>query len=279
MKYLSSLFVILIVVLASCSKDDDPTLPETQYKISFIHSDETSQTFDYDSEGNLKKWQYLETQSSQIIADATYIYDTEVNSVKIDAEESHGDQMWKFEEILYLNIDGTAKSAEGIAELYQVEDKSLLMRKRYSAVFNYNVTRQLESIRIVEKRIIENGDDPYPLKWNIDFVWSNGNLIESKEYSNPTSPLKAREYSYYDGVGADYAPIVQYPFLRAYYTPLRYQGYFGVQTKGLVKKCTVDNTTTDYSYNLSTNSTNSIVEGYLEKLPSGREIQYTIGWE
>lgn len=264
--------------MVSCSKDDDPTPPKTQYRISFIHSDETSQTFDYDSEGNIKKWQYLETQSSQIIADATYIYDTEGNSVKIDAEESHGDQMWKFEEILYLNIDGTAKSAEGIAELYQVEDKSLLMRKRYSAVFNYNVTRQLESISIEEKRIIENGDDPYPLKWNIDFVWSNGNLIESKEYSNPTSPLKAREYSYYDGVEADYAPV-QYPFLRAYYTPLQYQGRFGVQTKDLVKKCTVDNTTTDYSYNLSTSSTNSIVEGYLEKLPSGREIQYTIGWE
>ena len=185
-----------------------------------------------------------------------------------------------FEEVLSLNIGGTAKSAEGVVGLYRVEDNSLFMKKRFSVVFNYNVAKQLESIRIVEKRIVDNVDDPYPIKWNIDFAWSNNNLIEYKEYTNPASPSKVCEYTYYDGIGVDYAPIIQYPVLRTYYKPLHYQGRFGVETKGLVKKATVDNIyTTDYSYNISTNSTKSIVEEYSEKLPSGREIQYTIGWE
>lgn len=270
----------LSLLLSSCNNNDEPTPASTQYRISFIYSDELTQIFDYNSEGNIKGWEYLETPSSKTIAGASYDYDINGSSVMINAEELHGDQKWIFEEILSLNIDGTAKSAEGVVGMYHVEDNSLFMKKRYSVVFNYNIAKQLESIQIVEKRIIDNGDDPYPLKWNIDFVWNNNNMTECREYINPTSPLKVYEYTYYDGVGADYAPITQYPVLRAYYTPLRYQGRFGVLTKGLVKNATIDNNyTTDYSYNLSTNSINSIVEGYAEKLPSGGETQYTIGWE
>ena len=280
MKYLSALIAILSMVIVSCNNNDEPTPASTQYRISFIHSDELTQIFDYNSEGNVKGWHCLETPTSKTIADASYDYDINESSVTINAEELHGDQKWIFEEILSLNIDGTAKSAEGVAGMYRVEDNSLLMKKRYSAVFKYNVAKQLKSISIVEKRITDNGDDPYPLKWNIDFVWKNNNMTECREYVNPTSPMKVYEYTYYDGIGAVYAPITQYPVLRAYYTPLRYQGRFGVQTKSLVKNATIDNNyTTDYSYNISTNSTKSIVEEYFEKLPSGRETQYTIGWE
>lgn len=280
MKYLSTLIAILSMVVVSCNNNDEPTPASTQYRISFIHSDELTQTFDYNSEGNIKEWHCLETPSSKTIANASYDYDINGSSVIINAEELHGDQKWIFEEILSLNIDGTAKSAEGVVGMYRVEDNSLFMKKRYSVVFNYNVAKQLESIRIVEKRIIDNGDDTHPLKWNIDFVWNNNNLIEYKEYTNPASPSKVCEYTYYDGIGVDYAPIIQYPVLRAYYTPLHYQGRFGVEPKGLVKNATVDNIyTTDYSYNISTSSTKSIVDDYFEKLPSGREIEYTIGWE
>lgn len=280
MKYLSVLFVILSMAVVSCSNDDDPIPPTAQYRISFIHSDETAQSFDYDPEGNIMQWCCLETQSSQIIAEAAFNYDANVNSIVIDAEEFHGDQKWTFEEVLSLNMDGTAKSAGGIVHLYQTENNSLLMRKRYSAVFGYNTAKQLESIRIVEKLILDSGDDPYPLKWNIDFDWNNDNLIESREYSNPVSPQKVCEYSYYDGIEVDYAPIVQYAFLRAYYTPLRYQGRFGAQSKDLIKSATIDdNYVTGYWYNLSNGITNSFVEEYFETLPSGREIQYSVGWE
>ncbi len=279
MRCLSIIFVFLGMLMVSCSKNDDPILPSSQYKISFIYSDETTQLFDYDSEDNIKEWQYIETKSSQLIADASYNYEADGSSISIAAEEVYVGKKWVFEEVLYLNVDGTAKSAEGTAGLYCVEDNSLLMKKSYSVIFNYNVAKQLTSIRIVEKRIIEHGDDPYPLKNNIDFEWSDNNLIESREYLNPTSPLKVCEYTYYDGAGVDFAPIIHYPILRAYYKPLQYQGRFGSQPKGLVRKSTIDNNySTDYYYNLG-NSTNSIVEGYIEKLPSGRETQYTIGWE
>ena len=280
MKYLNALIAILSMVIVSCNNNDEPTPVSTQYRMSFIHSDELTQTFDYNSEGNIKEWHCLESPSSKTIADASYDYDINGSSIMINAKELREDQKWIFEEILSLNIDGTAKSAEGVVGMYRVVDNSLFMKKRYSVAFKYNAAKQLESIRIVEKRIIDNFDDPNPLKWNIDFVWNNNNMTECREYVNPTSPLNVYEYSYYDGVGADYAPITQYPILRAYYTPLRYQGRFGVQTKGLIKNATIDNNyTTYYSYNLSTNSINSIVEGYVEKLPSGRETQYTIGWE
>lgn len=280
MKYLSALIAILSMVLVSCNNNDEPTPVSIQYRISFIYSDELTQTFDYNSEGNVKGWHCLETPTSKTIADASYEYDINESSVTINAEELQGDQKWIFEEILSLNIDGTAKSAEGVAGMYRVEDNSLLMKKRYSVVFNYNVAQQLESINIVEKRITDNGEDPYPLKWNVDFVWENNNMTECIEYVNPTSPMKVYEYTYYGGIGVDYAPITQYPALRTYYTPLRYQGRFGVQTKSLVKTATIDNNyTTDYSYNISTSSTKSIVEEYFEKLPNGRETQYTIGWE
>lgn len=280
MKYLSTLFLILSMAITSCNNDDDQLPPSTQYRISFIYSDETTQSFDYNSAGNVKEWHYLDTSTSQTIAKASYNYDTDGNSVKIDAEELHGNQKWIFDEVLSLNTDGTAKSAEGIAELFRVEDNDLLMKKKYSVVLNYNELKQLESIQIEEKHISDKGDDSHPLKWNIDLVWSNNNIIECREYSNPTSPLKIYEYTYYVGSGVNYAPIVQYPILRAYYTPLQYQGYFGVQSKDLVKKATVDkNYSTEYSFNISTNSTNSMVEDYFEKFPSGKETKYTIGWE
>lgn len=280
MKYISSLIVIISMAIVSCNKNDDPISPSTQHRISFIYSDETTQSFDYNSEGNIKEWQNLETKSSQIIANASYNYDASGSFVKIYSEELRGDQKWMYEEVLSLDVDGTAKSAEGVVGLYRVEDSSLLMKKRYTVVFNYNVAKQLESINIVEKRIADNFDDPYPIEWNIDFTWRNNNVIEYKEYTNSDSPLKVCEYTYYDAIGVEYTPIVQYPVLRTYYMPLRYEGRFGVESKGLVKKATVDNIyTTDFSYNISTNSTKSIVEEYSEKLSSGREIQYTIGWE
>ena len=280
MKYLSTLIVIFSMAIVSCNKNDDPIPPATQYRISFIYSDETTQTFDYDSEGNIIEWLFIESESSQKIADASYKYEADGSSINIAAEELHGDQKWIFEEMLYMNSDGTAKSAEGIVGLYRVEYNCLFMKKRYSVSFNYNGAKQLASIGIVEKRITDNGDDPYPLKNNIDFTWSNNNLIDSMEYLNPTSPSKVCKYTYYDGLGVNNAPIIQYPFLRAYYKPLQYQGRFGAQPKGLVKKATIDNNySTDYSYNLSTNSTNSMLESYFEKLPSGKEAQYTIGWE
>lgn len=280
MKHFSILFLIFSIAITSCSKNDEPTTPSTQHRIGFIYSDETTQSFDYNSTGDIKEWHYLETSSSRTIADASYVYDAERNSVKIDATELHGDQKWIFEEDLSLNIDGTAKTAEGVAGLYRIEDNGLLMKKRYSVVFSYNGLKQLESIQIVEKRIIDKGEDPYPLRWNIYFVWKNNSLIECKEHTNPSAPSKVYEYTYYEGIGVDYAPIVQYPVLRAYYIPLRYQGYFGAQSKGLVKKATVDNDySTDYSYNISTNATNTMVEDYFEKSPSGKETKHTIGWE
>lgn len=280
MKYLSTLIVILSMAIVSCNKNDAPTPPSTQHRISFIYSDDTTQLFDYDSDGNITAWQKLETKSSQTIANASYVYDADGSSVKINADELRGDQKWIFEEVLSLNVDGTVKSAEGVVGLYRVEDSGLLMKKRYTVVFNYNLAKQLESIRIVEKHIADYVDDPYPIEWNIDLAWSNNKVTGYKEYSNPAAPIKICEYTYYDGIGVDYAPIVQYPVLRDYYTPLHYQGRFGVKSSGLVKKITVDNIyTTDFSYNISTNSTKSIVEEYSEKLPGGREIQYTIGWE
>ena len=278
MKYLSILFLALSLAITSCSKNDEPIIRSTKYRIVFIYSEETTQTFEYNPTGNITEWHFLETTSSQTIADASYDYDADGCSVKINAEESHGDhQKGIFEEVLYLNQNGAAKSAGGVLVLYRIGYKSILMKKRYSVAFSYNELKQLESIQIVEKRMIDNGEDPYPLKWNIDFAWSDNNLIEYREYLTPASPLIVYEYTYYDGAGADYAPIVQRPILRAYYTPLQYQGYFGVKPKGLVKTVTVDNNySTDYSYNISTNS---MVEDYYEKSPGGKDTKYTIGWE
>ena len=280
MKYLSTLFLILSMVITSCNNDNDQLPSATQYRISFIHSDETTQLFDYNSAGNIKEWHYLETPTSQTIAYASYNYDADGNSVKIDAEELQGDQKLIFDEVLSLNTDGTAKSAEGIAELFRMKDNSLVMKKKYSVVLSYNELKQLKAIEVEERPISDKDDDSYPLKWNIDLVWSNNNIMECREYSNSTSPLTVYEYTYYDGSGIDYVPIVQYPILRSYYTPLQYQGYFGMQSKDLVKKATVDkNYSIEYSFNISTNSTNSMVEDYFEKSPSGKETKYTVGWE
>lgn len=277
MKYLSILFLVSSLAITSCSKNDEPIHPSTQYRISFIYSDEITQIFDYNSEGNITEWHYLENTSSQTIAEASYDYDTDGYTVKINAEESRGDQKWIFEEVLTLNHDGTAKSAEGVVGIYRIEENSLMMKKRYSVAFNYNIAKQLEAISIEEKRIADNADDPYPIKWNIDFAWKGNNLIECKEYVNPISPLMVCEYAYYEGVRGDYAPIIQHPVLRAYYTPLQYQGCFGELSKDLVKKVTTDNNyTTEFSYNISSNS---VVEDYFEKSPGGKETRYTIGWE
>ncbi|MDE6304881.1 MAG: hypothetical protein K2M01_08700 [Paramuribaculum sp.] len=280
MKYSSILFLILSMTITSCQKNDDPGSPSSRHRISFIYSAKYTQLFDYDPDGKIKKWRHVENPASQTIAAASYIYSADESTIQIDAEELHGDQRWIFDEVMSLDIDGIAKSAEGEARLYRVKDNSLLMKKRYSVNFSYNSLKQLNDIQIEEKRIIDNGQDPYPLKWNIDFEWNDENLIGYKEYTNPASPLTVYEYTYYDDVETEYAPIVQYPVLRAYYTPLSYQNHFGVLSKCLVKKATVGNNyTTHYSYNISTGPSNSIVEEYFEKTPNDDETKHTIGWE
>ena len=61
MRYLNyALPCMLALLTAACnSNDDNPPVP-LQYRISWIHSEDSYQLYEYDNEGRIAKWEYNE---------------------------------------------------------------------------------------------------------------------------------------------------------------------------------------------------------------------------
>lgn len=280
-KYLTGIALTASLIFVSCDKSDEPTA-SFHFNPVFIHSDDYTESFDYNNDGEIKEWNYLDSKTSTPVAKANYEFPNTENLIKISSMELRGDQKWEFDEHLFLNSDGTAKSAEGTVSIFyrSGEGMNLLMKKRYTVNFEYNASRQLELIQIAEKRFDDYSEESQALKWNAALKWEGNNLIEYKEYANQSYPMILKEYSYYDGVEVDYAPIVQYPVLRSFYSPLLYRGVFGKLSKGLVKTTILDNNyRTEYTYNVSTTTQYSIVEEYSRISPAGEETKHVVGWE
>ena len=154
------------------------------------------------------------------------------------------------------------------------------MQKYYTSDFQYNNLNQLTRIDIVEKRFEDNGwVEEKPLEWYIQIKWENRNMTECSSYYASGRIYDEKKYTYYDGVSVTYAPIIQHPILRTYYTPLRYQGVLGRQSADLVKSVRfMDDVTWNYTFDITTFPSHSIVYDYTEDW-SSREFKYTVGWE
>ena len=268
----------LAALTCSCDGNDEPVVNPPQYRISWIYSDAAYQVFEYDNAGRIAEWNFK--GGANMSVESTFDYQEDSKSIKIKSEEKLTDKdVWTFDEILYLNPDGTASRAEGTVILSTDGSR---MTKNYTADFKYNSSRQLTKINTSEAVVNDYGQTDKPLDWAVELDWKDNNLVKYTEYSNPDYPMTIREYEYFGGQTADFLPIVQGCIFRRYYLPLQYQGVLGTNSVSMVKTMEVvsnnSDITTDYSYKMSSSIYSSFVEEYTE-LRNGCESVYTVGWD
>lgn len=281
----------LVLLTASChGKEEEPVAVPPQYRISCIQSETSTQSFEYNAAGQVTEMEInLSSPSSSFQDKSSYLYPEGGNLIEIVSEETtinedllYSEEIWHFEEKLFLGQNGIADHASGNVVIRQ--DDRIIMMKNYNVDFHYNSSQQLTKIDIAEKRTDETGwEEPNALKWSVDLEWTDGNLTKYSEYTNPEHPMVTISYSYFGGSAIDYLPVLQ-PILRHFYLPLQYQGIFGTQAVNLLKEKEIINfgetkgSVYRYSYDLSTSIYDSKVEGYTE-YGSNKESEYTVSWE
>lgn len=284
MKKVDYCLVLLMCIFAlltiSCDRDETP-VTQPQYRISWIYSDDSYEIFEYDASGRVSGWRYGDMTSK--LYESSYSYSEDENSIIIAAEEERGDNIWIFNEELFLDESGKASHARGDVTITDKNREMQLMKKNYAVNFRYNQLRQLTVIDIVEKRIDNYGwEESVGLEWTVELEWDEDNLVRYTEYSNPEHPMVDRTFKYFGGETAHYIPIVQGSILRSYYLPFQYQGILGRQSAGMVKEMMILSYNTNYnltfSYDIASSIYSSAVEGYSE-VRGGREVSYTVAWE
>ncbi len=296
MKKFLFLAVVVSMLTAACSKEKDtPIYSPTDYRIAEIRSDNSLQTFSYDNDGRITRWQYSDGQpGNDRTITASFEYDTANRFITISSQEtitylnsSHepvSATVRAFEEKLYLNEEGTALRAEGTFTETNPASSTVEMMKNYTADFNYDSTDHLTSISISEKTTDTTGwESENSLNWTADLEWADGELTKYTEYINPSRPFITRTYTYYGGDSATYRPVAFMYILRSFYLPLQYQGVLGKNSESLIRKVEIDQSsyghhTVSYSYDVSVSTHDSFVEKYYENW-NGSETVYAISWE
>lgn len=272
-KFMLSAVVSLLSV--SCAKNEEP-VHSVGYELTFIASDDDYEVFDYDDSGRISHWEYSDA-SHTMSYNATYNYTEAPETILINGEEIRSeDDTRRFEETLHLDSHGTAAYAEGIVEMNM---NGSVMKKKYRKDFQYDSFGHLILVKISEKRFNDTGwEEPQPLEWYASLDWEANNLAKYTEYSNPSYPFLIKAYSYYGGVAVDYMPVIQGPIVHSFYLPLQYQGVLGRLSQSLVKECNYRDMTFRYSYNISTVTSHSYIESFVES-EQGKETVYTVGWQ
>lgn len=274
-KFLNSALVLVSLVTVSCTKNEAP-VHTADYELTFIASDDDCEVFDYDDSGRISHWEYSDDAHTMSYS-ATYNYAEAPESILINGEEIRPeDDSRSFEETLHLTADGTAAYAEGVAVMNM---NGRVMKKKYRKDFQYDSFGHLILVKIAEKRFDDTGwEDQQPLEWYASLDWEADNLTQYTEYSNPSYPILIKTYTYYDGLTVYYMPVLQGPVVHSFYLPLQYQGVVGRVSQSLVKECNNRNMTLQYSYDISTTTSHSFIESYVES-KRGKETAYTVGWQ
>lgn len=301
-KILSISILGLPFLLFSCDEKKEPVLYNS-YRLSSIESDKDKyrQTFDYNEEGLIKRWEehYGDSFGNTDI-ESSFKYDYDKRTIMISADEFLSDIDRRiFSDTLYLDDRGLARRAKGNVVIYHYDnyvsdsDYSYKIQKVYTADFKYDSSDQLIRINTSEKNSDFAGwEGQKSLDGYYEMKWKDGNLYESEAYyASPTSRLINRiEYSYYGGNTVEYIPILQTPTLRYFYLPLKYQGVFGKQSDYLVKGIThvyygyngetLTSYTDNYSYDISTTMHDSWIEAFSRvSQHNGEEIKCMVVWE
>lgn len=272
--------IAIAMLTVSChEKEDAPSLSK-QYHIRWITTDNSAQIFEYDNSELLSQWELQEDQSVLYKSSYTYPSDGDKRIAIVAEERRSDDDVWLFNENLFLNPDGTAIRAVGTAVLKSGAGQ---MMKNYTVDFHYNNSQLLTKVDITERRTDGAGwEEPNALEWSADLEWNDGNLTKYTEYSNPDHPMTAISYTYFGGSSVDYLPIVQRPILRSYYLPLQYSGVFGKMSTDMVKTCETTSNglqrTSTFSYDISTSIENSMIEAYTHN-QDNKELKYEVIWE
>lgn len=281
MKHLHyALSLALALTMLSCG-GDRPDVTPPQYRISWLHSDDTTQIFEYNASGQISEWKYMDnTDRAYASVKSTFSYPAEGNAIDIVSEEISETGTWRFNERLHLDQNGTADRAEGTAILENKNGKRIL-EKNYTVDFHYNSTRRLIRIDVAETLTGSIGNNTMEL--SVDLEWTDNNITKYSEYTNPAYPMTTRNYSYFGGQTVHYMPIMEGPILRRFYLPLQYQGVLGNRSVSMLKSKEITSNGTklpkiEYSYDIATTTYYSIVQRYSE-FQDGKENKYTVGWD
>lgn len=278
--------LVLCLSLTSC--DTNEILPPEEphrLRILSITSPQISEFYLYDKNSMVTFWYYEESLSGwDVTYQAEYDYPA-YDRINIQESESStfsmsATQTRNCDETLFLDHDGVARYSEGL--FTYLEDDFTMLQKKYRCEFKYNHLLQLEVIAVSEWRTDQSGwTEERPLTYNILIEWTGNDITRIVE------PNRESTFTYFNGTGMEYRPIIGFNIFRASYTPLKYCGVFGAQPANLLRSKTISDTgigggssyKIDYSYSLSHGDSGSKVEKYTEAINGMPRQEYSILWE
>jgi hypothetical protein len=193
MKTLKSTFAILVLILlASCSKDDEPapTQGEPKPNLTLLIKEKFSgggtQNYVYDSNNKLTAINepYFGTTGRSSLGTITYNAVGKIDEVAIDHSGGYKDSKEKYS----YNIDGSLQKKE----LFELNTVSNIYEFSKSRVFSYGLNQVVE--------IVTNLNSKYRNVYNYS---TTGNLLKLTAYQNVTNANPTGDISY-EKVYADF---------------------------------------------------------------------------
>lgn len=280
-KFQPVLLIVVLVSAAACTGGEDEPAKVARFRLSWIHSEDFTEVFEYNTEGRVSGWSVTTAPGSSAYK-ATFAYDSDEKKIAVVAEEDLVTERRLFSENMIVDDNGLAVSSSGTFTLRNGE--RVEMTKNYTMTFHYNTSRQLVRVDVSEWRVDGNGQpEATSLDWTAALEWTGNNMTEYREYTNPEYPLVSKAYSYFDNISFHYSPIVQKAMLRSYYLPLQYQGVLGRLSDNPVRSMVSttrgqSSVPETFTYKVSASSVNSFVEEYTRQR-DGRSTVFTVGWD
>ncbi len=278
--------VLSLVVLASCSNNEEPDFPVFMQPASIQSTDANAdnQIFEYDDYGRVIAWDCVSLRPNDSGAySAHYSYPDE-NTIKVTSEEVWLNQRRIFEEYIHLT-NGRASKAEG-TYIYSVDGNQVL-RKSYRLEFGYLPTNHLNTVEHFE--VMGIGDEikanawDNAWRWMNYLIWEDGNLKEVQDYQGSSTSWQSTKYEYLKYAVA-YPIVIPMVINSAHHMPLCMQGVFGLNSVNLVKSAsTFDNKANltrsiEYSYEFEEARITKYTQITFTNSLISNPITYTVTW-
>ena len=279
-----TLYLLMLVLIASCSNNDEPNYPVFMQPTSITTDDANggNQTFEYNEYGKIIAWTFNYSEYESIVAHYSYPND---NTIKIESEEKSLDTQTYWTETIKL-LNGRALQSEG--SFIRKQNNGTQIQKTYRLEFAYTPDNHLNIVKHSE--IMGVGEDVIDTDWENSWnwenylIWDNGNLKEYQDFSGNSEVYETTKYDY-SVSAAEYPVIIPLVINSLHHSPLFMQGIFGLNSNNLLNTSSIFDKhgnlflTRHYTYEFNdTGLIDQYVETTSNNTAFSNSISYRVNW-
>ena len=233
-----TLYLLMLVLIASCSNNDEPNYPVFMQPTSITTDDANggNQTFEYNEYGKIVAWTLNYSDKESIVARYSYPND---DIIKIESEEVFFENRTYWAETIQL-LNGRATQSDGT--FIRKQNDVTQIQKTYHLEFAYtpdnhlNVVRHSEVVGVGENVTATDWENSW--NWENYLIWDNGNLKEYQDFSGNSEVYKTTKYDY--SVSAAEYPVIIPPVINSlHHSPLFMQVIFGLNSNNLLNTSSI----------------------------------------